>query len=863
MNLLLRHFTIFLLLVISGTVCAQYDLVNKTEKLLLKGKFDNALQNIKKSIQKDSANTTAYQSYAVYYTFSLNPQYQIDSAHYYNLTALDYYKISEEKALQKLQKHNINLDYLQRFKQYVDSLAFMEAYTAATIKRYNHYLNVYTTSDLIDSVVVLRNELAFADALKENTYHSYRSFMERYPKALQIEEAKARFEKLYFDESVKDGRLLSYVNFLKDHPQSVYRSLAEKQILELSTIDNTLENYLDFAEKFPASQYSKIALDYAYHSNKAIPKLKDDSPTYYDSLNNAHLISQQILFPFYNNGTGFINKEGTEVIPVTYQTTTITSQKCPVIYGDFIWLKNKKQLVTKSGVIFLSGVFDEVIDVGSGLIVISKDNQHGIIHKSGKSVLKVNYEDIKLVNGKYIAYQKNGLWGLSSVLGRNLVEPKYQSIIGLNSFILLQQREKWAITNSKIISKALENDLQLSFIYDEYELFDNDHLMVYQDNKVNLISSELAQEFTVSTMKIAVGNRSLISRDNQGYHLVAATTFQKLISSKYRILSNNTGTYYQNEYTWNVWNNGEPIMLACDSLTLLGDHFIKYYHGDSISFTSNAIQKIHKDAAFTYLHNSREAYILINGQEYSSLIDAQGYTHQLAIYDKVTLSGDSLLIVQSNQQKGLINTKNAIILDIKYDAIQRSDSSAFTLLQDSKFGIFNRVDSSLIEPDYDERMKPYGNSLYIARKENFFGLVDHENNTILPFEFDQIQYWNDASALVKKGYEWIIHNIQGDRPIIDKINQYSKLEVSEDFQVLKIFKENGYGIITNKDGILIPPSYYNIHQIQQQNNTLYVAEKYIEEADFYVVVYYNSDGEIIFKHAMESEYYQNINCDNP
>ena len=58
MNLLLRHFTIFLFLVIPGTVSAQYDLVSKTEKLLLKGKYNNALQNIHKSIQKDSIKTS-------------------------------------------------------------------------------------------------------------------------------------------------------------------------------------------------------------------------------------------------------------------------------------------------------------------------------------------------------------------------------------------------------------------------------------------------------------------------------------------------------------------------------------------------------------------------------------------------------------------------------------------------------------------------------------------------------------------------------------------------------------------------------------------------------------------------------------
>jgi hypothetical protein len=144
-----------------------------------------------------------------------------------------------------------------------------------------------------------------------------------------------------------------------------------------------------------------------------------------------------------------------------------------------------------------------------------------------------------------------------------------------------------------------------------------------------------------------------------------------------------------------------------------------------------------------------------------------------------------------------------------------------------------------------------------------YGLVDHQNNVVLSLEFDLIQYWNDTSALVKKGYEWIIYDIYNKRAVTDKINQYDMIEKTEEVQVMKIYKENGYGIIHNIHGEIIPPSFYNIHVLNSQNGTLYVAEKYIEEADFYVVVYYNTSGEAIFKHAMESQYYQNIKCEIP
>jgi len=863
MNSIQRHLILLCLLISCGSTFAQYDIANKAEKLLLKGKYENALQATLKAITKDSTNVAGYQAFALYFTYTSNPAYHVDSAHYYNLEAIKYYPTLDEKSEAKLQKNHITLPYLNRFKTHIDSLAFQEALTSSSLVGYNHYIELYSTSNLLDSAIALRNQLAFDKARDENTYHSYRAFMERYPDAVQIEEAKARFEKLYYDESVKDGQLSSYYNFLEEHPQSVYRPLAEQQILELSTIDNSLSSYLNFAEKFPSSSHSKTAMDYAYHLSLEVPQMKISLAGYSDSLQSIHQAKQEVLIPFYNNGYGFINSQGKIIIPITYKTATQKASKCPKLYEDFIWSETEEQdvLLTKSGQLFWKGKYDEIEDLGIGLIVLTKGKQRGVIHKSGKKVLPLVYDNIKIVGKQFIAYQDKGLWGLVSTLGRQLTPPTYEEIIELNNFILIKKNDKWAISNSNTISQAFNKPLDLSFIYTDYDVYDMENLMVYEDNHVNIISKNLSIRLNPSTTELSSNDERLITKDDAGYHLIDFKSNQELASSTSPMLSNRLGTFYQDQGKWNLWKGQHSIELPCDSLALLGSHFIKYYQGDSIRFLPTSQSAFPKNVRFTNMRQKDETYLLIKEDQSTIVLDAIGRMLTLEAYDKITLAGDSLLIVAQNDLKGLLSSKGDIVLNIEYDAIQRNDSLTFTLLKDSKFGIYNQVDSTQIPPTFARRITTYDASLYIAYLDGLYGLADHEGNTVLPFEYDEIQYWNSTSALVKKGYQWIIVNIQTNEVIIDKIDQFSELSSSAEGRILKIFKENGYGLLHSEKGVLIPPSFYNINQIQQEGSVAYIAEKYIEEADFYVLMYYNSEGHVIFKHAMESKDYQSLACE--
>lgn len=854
---------IILLVATSTTVSAQYDIANKAEKLLLRGKYQNAFQATQKAIEKDSTNVAGYQAFALYFTFAANTAYHVDSAHYYNLEAIKYYPTLDEKSEARLQKNHITLSYLNRFKIHIDSLAFQEALTNAALAGYNHYIGLYMTSHLLDSAIVLRNQLAFDRARDENTYHSYRAFMERYPEAIQIKEAKIRFEKLYYDESVKDGQLNSYYDFLEEHPQSVYRPLAEQQILELSTIDNSLSSYLSFAEKFPASSHSKTALDYAYHLSQEVPKISVSLTGYYDSLQSIHRAKQEVLIPFYNNGYGFINSQGEIIVSTSYKTATQKASKCPKLFENFIWSEAEEDdiLLTKTGRLFWKGKYDQIKDLGLGLIAIIKGTQTGIIHKSGRPVLPLKNNNIKIVGRQFIAYQHNGLWGLTSALGRQLTQPIYQDIIGINDFILVKQHDKWAVSNSKNMKQVFSKPIDLSFIYTDYDVFDVGNLMVYEHNRVNIVSTNLSLALDRSTTDISSTQDGLITKDDAGYHLIDSRTNQELATSTSPILSNKLGTFYQDRGKWNLWEDQRSNELQCDSLALLGNHFIQYYQGDSVRFLPKTQRKFPKEVRFTSINQNNENYLLIKQDQSTILLDTIGRMLTLEAYDKISLAGDSLFIVAQNDLKGLLNSKGDVLLNISFDAIQRNDSVTFTLLKDSNFGLYNQVDNTQIPPTFTRRITIYDASLYIAHLDGFYGLLDHEGNTILPFEYDKIQYWNSSSALVKKGYQWIIVNIQANEPIIDQIDQFSELSSNAKGRVLKIYKKNGFGLLHSQKGELIPSSFYHINQNKQKDSVIYIAEKYIEEADFYVVVYYNSEGEVVFKHAMEAKHYQSMECE--
>src|SRR5690606_41797358 len=75
-----------------------------------------------------------------------------------------------------------------------------------------------------------------------------------------------------------------------------------------------------------------------------------------------------------------------------------------------------------------------------------------------------------------------------------------------------------------------------------------------------------------------------------------------------------------------------------------------------------------------------------------------------------------------------------------------------------------------------------------------------------------------------------------------------------------ISKGTQYGVSSDRNLELLPPTYDDILNLGTVDQPIYFAEKRVTEAGLFVVIYYNADGEVIHKQTFSEEDYDHIYC---
>ena len=219
------------------------------------------------------------------------------------------------------------------------------------------------------------------------------------------------------------------------------------------------------------------------------------------------------------------------------------------------------------------------------------------------------------------------------------------------------------------------------------------------------------------------------------------------------------------------------------------------------------------------------------------------------------------MLVDNARKKGLFHRSGKLALKVKYSAIGNYDNGYVSTLINGKFGIFNFDKNVFLSAKYQKALKPFGNYYFIGSKGASFGLVDLNNQDVTGYKFDEILDWNDSVALVKEIDEWKLYDIKNDVYLFEGISEYKVLRDDEEEKILLITKDSKSGILSNLYGEVVGATFNDIINIGTVENPVYFAEKYIIEAEFYVIIYYDAKGKILRKQIFtEEEEYQKIYC---
>lgn len=854
------------------------DRVKRALKALEKEKFEKAEGLFQKALEKDSVNAGAHYGFSLLYIVEGYEEYNIDTSYaHINLAIAQYEQLdSLGKTVKKLGKMGIVDTVLLKQKQAVESLAFEHVSNTHTIEAYNYFIQYYTTAQQVGEAVRVRNELAFDKARLINTYDAYKNFIDTYPDAAQIEKASELYEFLLYEKKTRSRQLDSYINFLKEHPNTNYTLDALENIFELYTIGNQREAYLKFIQEYPNNGFSNKAINYLYHLTKhreGIPFFEQRYAQFVsDSLQAIIAADKTALFPLYEQGLyGFSNHHGEVVIPVQY-TAINEDYFCGDIPDDYLLVTNQasREIVNHRGEPIFEYDNERLVPLADGLLLSGKMGKYGLLHVAGYTLTDIVYDTLEILDRQYIKYAQKGKWGLLSYTGRKITQPVYEDIFMAGNFIMFERAEKLGIANDRLLFQLANQEVaNVPMLYQDYFLLDDNMILALSGSEQVVLDLNMEEVVPKAEWEIHQLQEGWLMQQ-QGQFRFFSKDLSPFSQSTFK------GALYRGSWLallqdgkWALLDQRENAFpeFTYDSVSLVADAFALAKTGDTsfLVFQNKEKVKLAKAATVQILKavmrqggGTQEYAVVKNPGNFKLLYDTSGKQIISGQYNEINMTGPHF-ILERNGRKGLVDSTGKVLLPISFDGIGNYDNGFIATLRNQKFGLYSLQKGIEIKPQYDIGLRLYNDSLFIASKNGHLGLIDKNNKEILPFQFNQIAFWNDSLALVKADYQWAVYNILTKKAELEGISSLKYVSDDIDKQAI-ISKEGQYGVISNHNLVLLPPTYDDVLNLGRSEQPIYFAEKRVREAGLFVVIYYNGEGEVIHKQTFSEEDYDHIYC---
>ncbi len=860
------HIWVFLILALLAPVSklhAQLDPERIAWSRLKSGKWERSHRSLQKALRKDSANLEANYVLSHWFFVQANPDFQIDSAHRYINKSIRNYEKLTLRDKERILKFPIDSLILQNLLTKIDSAAFESTKKVNTEAGYIQFIKDFSMASQLENASELRDEVSYLEALKANTYQSYHAYLSKYPQSHRAKDATERYEKLLFDYKTKNKQLASFKLFLKEYPESPYVGEAHKQVFEISTASGEPDDFFNYVKEYPSSNYRKFVRDILFHVYK---EREETIPVSIlnDSLQHVLELNSRFWIPFFKNGQfGFMDQTGTEMLAPQFQDVH-DEYKCGPVVDDILTLpdgyfsRTGKKIATYTSFIQ---------SIGLGFLALNEQNCLRLIHKSGREIISDCYEDYKIIDDRFIAARQNGYYTLYTLAGRKLPLTGVTHVAEAEGLIILTKSEKKIVnTINQLVALADGNSFHDELVFDEVVAVEKGLLLVRNSGLEGILDNNLKYIIPLGRHTFTKTPFGLIEREN-GRITVHGLSVE---------LENKTFdniTYYLN---WLVLIDADKTQLIdipsrqwveSDADSVWFDHslafvqrknFLKVYLSSKYSLDLQIDSKIH----FINSRDSVQFFFTENKKKRTVFTLDKGDQLFATEFELVESLGADYFVVSKGIKKGVLGRNGKPVVPVDMDAVILTDKNYLSLLKDKKFGLFELHARKYFKPVYERNPIPLDKKNLVVYKEGFYGLINFEAKPVTGFEFSEVQAWSDSVIWVKKDFQWKLLNYFTQEVLLDKVRDFRWIKNTEEEKIAHIHRENYYGIVSNRKGVIVPASFTGIINLGTAEQPFYFTEKEVEEAGIFVVVYFDKQGKLVRKQAYEEEEYERILCED-
>lgn len=855
-------------------LCTSCSIVNRIDPeraavtRLEEKKWLAAEASLRKALRKDTLNAEAKFIYARYFLSVGNPAFNADSSYRYTQKTLRALAQSSPKQKERLHKLQIDSNSILTFRSRVDSTAFERARQQNTQQSYEFFIEHFPKSTEASTAVELRDELAYVEALRANTAESFRRYVETFPNSLRAKEASDKYEVRIFEERTGSGRLDDYRAFFTEFPNSAFRDDAERYIFEVSTSSGLIDDYVAFITQYPSGTQSARARNIIYYllreSGVKRPALVEN-----DSLRRLDLLNKGYWVPFYKNGLyGFMNDDGTEVMAPQFATID-SSYLCGNLTSDFV--VTSSGVYSRSGVLLLKKNISKAADLGRGFLSINDGDCRTIVHQSGFQIGDNCVDDARIVADQFIALKKGNGWLFYAFNSKPLMPSAYQDVSHVDKVVILKRYGKNIIVRaSQIAAVADQKPLDESLVFDDVRAWGEGNLWVKNGVLEGVIGQDL--QFIIPL------DRQVLTKTSFGFTRKKENKIQLT-----GVIPSVEAEAYDNVNDFGDWlelrAGGKSTLYRVSQKKVVAGNLDSVWMKNRVAFSAKN-DSLHiyagsgRMASFERLSpvnfirsNDSIVYFWVQEKKNRVVYEAsQGRKLFSGDFEDIEAIGRDLFVFTKKNKKGaakkgIFKRDGKLAQPAEYDAIIPSSNGFLSLLKDKKFGLYDTKKQRLIKPVYERNVLPYAGNYFIAYK-GAYGIITSSEEPVTGFEFDEIRYWNDTSAWVKRNFTWSICSIKDRNFRLTRIRSFETLQDNETERIVRVQQDNYFGVVSSRKGVVITPTFTEILNIGSDDKPFYFTEKHVEEAGIYVVIYYNADGKLVRKQVYEEEEYGKIYCEN-
>ena len=497
-------------------------------------------------------------------------------------------------------------------------------------------------------------------------------------------------------------------------------------------------------------------------------------------------------------------------------------------YHYFILKQNDTYgVMDKKANILISPQYDEIIipNPEKGIFICYQENNTKILNENGEEIL-TQYDNVQPIRLKNITsnlmyeksvlkYTKDEKYGLVNLEGKKITKPIYDEIDSLpykEGELMVRENEKYGIINIKgnqIIEISYDK-----IVTDEYYTDENRYQYAgyivsiktpegYRYGYINhqgkeLLNTEYNDISRVTEMKHDT-TPYLICAKNGQYGIVK--NGEKILENEYQSIRydmSNQVFVVEKSKKYGIANlDGKIIVpLQYHQIDITG---IYLYAQDEQGITvyNNDGTQANVNANMSILKTNNEKYNIKisneNGTTYG-VINQEGKQLIEENYNYIEYLYDNYFIVSNEHGKlGVLDDKEAIKIDIKYDALQKiqgTDLIQTTLAETKTTQIYSKTMEKIcemqnatleIEPDFikifNETETKYfskegkelkntqvypNNKLFVKAQNNQYGFVDSKGNLVVDYQYDKAYELNEYGfATIKKDGKWGSINEEG------------------------------------------------------------------------------------------------------